>query len=306
MNIEVKNFKKKFKKNQVGPITCSFKEGRMTALLGVSGSGKSVLINAIVGATKSFGGDITIGSYSRRKYNNFKVNKSIGFYSQIDFSLFEITAIEFLKNYALISGISKVDSKKCIEYWLKYFELYNYREKRIKDFSWGMKNRVNLILCFIKNPQILIMDEPGANLDSYWRNKLKNILIKYKKEGKTILMTSHNIDEISEIIDDYVIIEEGKKVFEGSKEQLNIYSKYKVFTQEKIDESDWREFLNLRKIKSFKYDASENSIVVAIDDFRQLNYIYIFLIKKSIPLKNIVKLPINMESIHKALEPKMN
>ncbi|WP_148285972.1 hypothetical protein [Spiroplasma taiwanense] len=78
--------------------------------------------------------------------------------------------------------------------------------------------------------------------------------------------------------------------------------KYKVFLTEKYEIEEFREFLNSKKIKSFKYDSIENSITIAISNYKQLNYVFLYLIKNNLPLKNFVKLPINMESIHKALE----
>ncbi len=161
---------------------------------------------------------------------------------------------------------------------------------------------MNLILCFIKDPEIIIMDEPGANLDSYWRNKVKNLLIDYKKQGKTVIITVHNIDEISDIIDNYIILENGKKIFEGSKLSLGIYSKYKIFIKDIFDVQSFRNYLLQENILSFKFDADENSLVIAAQTYRQINYLFLYLIKNNLPLVNLIKLPINMESIHKALE----
>ncbi|WP_201764816.1 ATP-binding cassette domain-containing protein [Spiroplasma taiwanense] len=208
-------------------------------------------------------------------------------------------------NMSLIMGIRKKEVKAKIKYWIDFFELTNSKDKKISNFSWGMKNRVNLILGLLKEPEILILDEPGANLDSYWRNKIKNLLIQYKNEGKTIISTSHNIDEVSEIIDNFLVIENGKLLFDGSTTDLNIYSKYKIFTTEKYDVDEFRKFLENKSIKSFKFDEQENSITIAIDYYRELNYIFLYLIKNNLPFSNLLKLPINMKSINKVLESKV-
>ncbi|AGR42176.1 ATP-binding cassette domain-containing protein [Spiroplasma diminutum] len=301
MEIILKNFLKKFKKNQVGPISLKIYEKKITAILGSSGSGKSVLINSIIGATRNFKGDIFVKNTSRKKLDNYKVNKFIGFYTQIDFSLYKINVVLFLKTICLVYGIEKKEINKKIEYWLNYFDLWVAKDKNVNEFSWGMKNRLNLILCFIKDAEIIIMDEPGANLDSYWRNRVKNLLVEYKNRGKTIIITVHNIDEISDIIDEYVILENGKKVFEGSREELNVFSKYKIYIKDKFDLDQFRNFLNNKNIKSFKFDEQENSLVISIDEYKQINYLFLYLIKNNLPLVNLMKLPINMESIHNAL-----
>ncbi|AUB31705.1 ATP-binding cassette domain-containing protein [Spiroplasma floricola] len=302
MQIVIKNFLKKFKQNKVGPISCEIKKNRVTAILGSSGSGKSVLINSIIGATKKFKGDILIKNISRKKLFNYKVNREITFYTQIDFALYDIKVTFFLKTMCLSFGINKKEINSKIEYWLKFFDLWEARNKKISNFSWGMKNRLNLILCFIKDSEIIIMDEPGANLDSVWRYKIKKLLINYKEQGKTIIITVHNIDEIADIIDDYIILEKGEKIFEGSKEELDLYPKYKLFIKQKFNVENLKNFLAKYNIKSFKYDETENSLIIGIKNQKQINYLFLYLIKNNLPLSNVNSLPINMEAIHKALE----
>ncbi|WP_342259054.1 ABC transporter ATP-binding protein [Spiroplasma endosymbiont of Dioctria linearis] len=300
--IKFENYIKKFKKKVIGPLNCSIQKGRITALLGSSGSGKTVIINSLLGIIKEFKGDIKIENISRKKGKYFLVNSKIGYYTQMDFSLYVVSAYKFLLDMCIMMGLTKVISRKRIEYWMKYFDIWESRNKPIKSFSWGMKNRMNLILCFIKEPEILILDEPGANLDSYWRNKIKILLMDAKKDGKTIIVTVHNIDEIADIIDDFIIIDNGQNIFNGSAEKLNVYSKYKVYISEQFEVQNFRNFLSTNNIKSFKYDEIENSLVVAIENFKQLNFLFLYLIKNNLPLKNLLKLPINMEAIYKALE----
>ncbi|WP_339030442.1 ABC transporter ATP-binding protein [Spiroplasma endosymbiont of Cantharis nigra] len=302
--IEIQNYIKKFKKNSIGEISFKFKRGEVTALLGTSGSGKSVLINSIISCNKKYSGVIKINDKNINGKNGYQENKGIGFYTQIDFSLQNISLNKYLKNICLIMGLKKKFIKTQIEYWVNFFGLEDAIEKKVKDFSWGMKNRVNLILTFLKNPEIIILDEPGANLDSYWRNKVKNLLIKLKEEGKTIIITAHNIDEINEIIDNYLVIDSGKLIFSGSKQELNVYNKYKLFLQDSFDTLAFRDFLISKKIKSFKYNEVENSIIFATNQLKEINWVFVYFISKSILILNLVKLPINMESVHKAIEDK--
>ncbi|WP_339033428.1 ABC transporter ATP-binding protein [Spiroplasma endosymbiont of Cantharis rufa] len=298
------NFQKKFKKNLIGPISFNVEKGKIVGLLGSSGSGKTVILNALLGIIKKYKGKIVVNNWNRKSHSYEKANRVIGYYTQMDFTLHDISAYNFLKDSCMIMGINNNKIKPRVQYWMKFFDIWEHRSKKIKDFSWGMKNRVNLILCFIKEPELIIMDEPGANLDSYWRNKVKNLLVDFKKQGKTIVITVHNIDEISDIIDDYIILESGKKIFEGSKESIDIYAKYKIFIKDQFDVNSFRNYLMQENILSFKYDSHENSLVIAAKTYRQINYLFLYLIKNNLPLVNFLKLPINMESIHKALENK--
>ncbi|AUB31782.1 ATP-binding cassette domain-containing protein [Spiroplasma floricola] len=304
--INFQDFKKKFKKTQIGPIDLEIKAGKITALCGRSGSGKSVILNSIIGAIKKYKGNIFFNSVNRRKRRSYLQNSLFGFYTQMDFSLYDISAYSFLKLICLSFNIEKNKIKEEIEYWMTYFGLWEERNKKVKNFSWGMKNRMNLIMCFIKRAEIIILDEPGANLDSYWRNKIKNLLKEHKKMGKTVIITAHNIDEIWDIIDDYIILEEGQKIFQGSQKELNIYNKYKLFLDKKFSVEKFKDFLKEKNIKSFRYNEDENSIVFATNSLKEINWIFLYFIGLANPILNLVKLPINMESINKAIEDNQN
>ncbi|ALD66033.1 ABC transporter ATP-binding protein [Spiroplasma cantharicola] len=303
--INFKDYSKKFKKKVIGPFNFSIEKNKITALLGSSGSGKTVILNSLLGIIKKFNGSIDIENFNRKTRKYFIINSKIGYYTQMDFSLYTVSAYDFLLDICIMMGINKKESFKRIEHWMKYFDIWEDKDKKINNYSWGMKNRINLILCFIKEPEIIIMDEPGANLDSYWRKKIKDLLIKYKKEGRTIIITVHNIDEINEVIDNYLIIDSGKLIFSGSKEELDLYNKYKVYLNEKFDIIEFKKFLDSKNIKSFKYDEEEISIVFATKDLKEINWIFIYFISKSIPILNLIKLPINMEAVHKALDSKI-
>ncbi|WP_342258971.1 ABC transporter ATP-binding protein [Spiroplasma endosymbiont of Dioctria linearis] len=302
--IEFSEFFKKFSKTEIGNLSFKIKPSRVTAVIGRSGSGKSVILNSLIGAIKKYKGNISINNNNRKKMDSYKENSLIGFYTQMDFSLYDISAFKFLQIICPSFGIKKKELNEKIEYWMRFFDIWESKDKKLKNYSWGMKNRMNLILCFIKDPQIVILDEPGANLDSIWRNKVKNLLIDFKREGKTVIITVHNIDEIADIIDDYLIIDSGKIVFQGSAEELNIYTKYKIFFFDNIDYKRMKLFLDKKNIRSFKYDFEEKSLVFATNNAKEINWIFLYLLKESIPIFNLIKLPINMDSIFKAIESK--
>ncbi|ARU91300.1 ABC transporter ATP-binding protein [Spiroplasma clarkii] len=93
--IEFKNYFKDYKNFKLGPINVHVQAGKTTAILGLSGSGKSIMINSIIGSIKKYKGDILINDISRKKSGNHVINKLISFYTQIDFSMYELTGWEF-------------------------------------------------------------------------------------------------------------------------------------------------------------------------------------------------------------------
>ncbi|ASP28129.1 ABC transporter ATP-binding protein [Spiroplasma corruscae] len=300
--IEFKNYVKKFKNTKIGPLNFQVEKGKTTAILGASGSGKSVVIKTMIGAISNFDGEVKVCGYSKKKRKAHLANKDISFYTQMDFSLYEMNVVTYLKNMCIVLGVNKKSINHKVDYWLDFFDLKKDAHKKIKNFSWGMQNRLSLILSLIKDTDVIILDEPGANLDSSWRNKMRNLLIDYKNRGRTIIITSHNIDEINDLIDYYVVLEKGKLVFTGTKLDLNMYAKYKMYFYEKFDYESFQKFLSGKNIKAFKYDELENSIVFATNSTKEINWIFLYLIKETTPILNLVKLPVNMDSIYKALE----
>ncbi|AKX34022.1 ABC transporter ATP-binding protein [Spiroplasma litorale] len=300
--VEFRNYVKKFKSTKIGPINFEIKKGTTTAILGASGSGKSVVIKTIIGAISNFDGDVFVSGFSKKKRKAHLANKEISFYTQMDFSLYEMNVVTYLKNMCIVLGIDKKSINQKVDYWLDFFDLKKDAHKKIKNFSWGMQNRLSLILSLIKDTEIIILDEPGANLDSSWRNKMRNLLIDYKNRNRTVIITSHNIDEINDLIDFYVVLEKGKLVFKGTKLDLNMYAKYKMYFYERFDYESFQKFLSGKNIKAFKYDELENSIVFATNSTKEINWIFLYLIKETTPILNLIKLPVNMDSIYKALE----
>ncbi|AVN60472.1 ABC transporter ATP-binding protein, partial [Mesoplasma entomophilum] len=138
--VMVDHFHKKFKDINIGPFSFNIEKGKVTALLGSSGSGKSVFLNSLLGATLNYDGNIFINGNERKKSSSIENNSNVGFYSQMDFSLYSITAYDFLYNMCNVMGLDKTLVKSRIEYWLKKFDLWTSKDKPLNAFSWGMKN----------------------------------------------------------------------------------------------------------------------------------------------------------------------
>ncbi|ATZ18868.1 ABC transporter ATP-binding protein [Williamsoniiplasma somnilux] len=301
----VDHFHKKFKDVNIGPLSFNIEKGKITALLGSSGSGKSVFLNSLLGATLNYEGNIYIDGKERKKSNSIENNSKVGFYSQMDFSLYSITAYDFLYNMCNVMGLNKTLIKSRIEYWLKKFDLWTSKDKPLNAFSWGMKNRMNLILCFIKEPEILILDEPGANLDSKWRGESYKILKEFKEKfNSTIILTVHNIDEVYNIIENFVILEKGKLLFSGSEEELNLYKKINVSFEKDVVLAEVEKLLNQHNILTFNCDLGLNSLVIGLNKQQNFNDALDILEKNHMQPKDVVPQVINMDSIKKALEDK--
>ncbi|SRX64101.1 ABC transporter ATP-binding protein [Mycoplasma mycoides] len=282
-SIVVDNFYKKFKDIEIGPFSFNVEKGKITALLGTSGSGKSVFINSLLGTSINYQGNIFINKNERKKNNSIENN---------------------LYNMCYVMGLEDKLVKDKLEYWLKRFDLWESKDKPLKSFSWGMKNRINLILCFIKEPKILVCDEPGANLDSYWRKEIYTILNEFKKNFNTIILTVHNIDEVYDIIDNFIILEKGKLLFCGTKQELNLYKKTKITFKNNISLQHVEQILNKNDILTFNINYDQNSLVVGLKEFQTFSDVLDLLKKHDFFIKSIESLSIDIDMIKKALEDK--
>jgi len=179
--------------------------GEIFGFLGPSGAGKSTLQKILTGLITNYKGRAIINGTESKKHDNL-------FYEDIgvDFefpSLYEkLTARENLRYFgSLYSG-----EKRNVDELLDMVGLHGHGDKRISDYSKGMKSRLNFVKALIHNPGILFLDEPTSGLDPSNSRIMKNIILEEKKKGKTIILTTHNMLDATELCDRVAFIIDGK------------------------------------------------------------------------------------------------
>ena len=120
----------------------------------------------------------------------------------------------------------------CILELLREVNLYNYRNQRVKNFSKGMRQRIGIAQAIIHSPELLILDEPMSGLDPPGRRMVVDIIENYYREGKTILFSTHNLDDIEALCTDVMVLNKGKILLEKSLSQLREKSSYKIEIEE--------------------------------------------------------------------------
>lgn len=213
MEIRVENLTKKYDKNVViDSLSMNIPSGSIYGFIGPNGAGKTTTMRMMIGLLNGNGGttyydgkDITL--------DKNELLKNIGVFISRPSYYGNLTAYENL------SYIQKVLDKpiKEVDRVLNLVELINAKDKLVKKYSLGMKQRLGLAFAFLNDPEVLILDEPTNGLDPRGIHDMRELLVNLSKNcGKTILISSHNISEIEMIADDICIINHGKKVFEGS------------------------------------------------------------------------------------------
>ena len=196
MNINLSNVKKSFKKQTVlDNVNLNVESGTIMCLLGPSGSGKTTLIRIIIGALKADEGTIKIGEYG---IPGFEPLKHIGFMPQNDGVYNDMSAMDNLKFYGQIHRIKKRELNERVEKTLKLVELWDERNKLVTNYSGGMKKRLSLAIALLHEPEVLLLDEPTVGIDPLLRRSIWDEFHKLKISGKTIIVSTHVMDEVKE------------------------------------------------------------------------------------------------------------
>ncbi|WP_051418401.1 ATP-binding cassette domain-containing protein [Mesoplasma seiffertii] len=306
--VKFDNYLKRFTyKEQIGPLNFTIRKNKVTIIIGRSGSGKSVILNSIMGSYARYKGTIDIAGYRRKSRNGYKVNNEIGFYTQMDFINYDITLRTYLNQIAKVMGLTKEFSEFQIQQLLDLFQLNEHSEKKLKDFSWGMKNRLNLIISLLKDPNLIILDEPGANLDSLWRKKIKEILLEYKNNDKTVIIVVHNIDEVFDIVDDIILIEQGQIIYKSELKDLKLYLRSRLFFKTDIAKhpsyNEFKKQLLESGFEIFEEDLESKTLEIGVlkEEAHKINFLVAMIIKFNMFLEEIINVPMNFESIYNSL-----
>jgi len=213
--IEFRNLSKQYKDVlAVSNFSAQVQSGRVTGFLGPNGAGKSTALRCLLGLVNPTGGEAIIKGAPYSALSN--PIKEVG--AVLDSRGFHpgLTALQNLKVMASASGI---DFSR-IQEVLKVVDLEGATNKRTKGFSLGMKQRLSLAIAMLGDPEILILDEPANGLDPIGIVWLREFVRKLASEGRTILVSSHQLAEMQNTVDDVLIINKGILVAQGSIDEI--------------------------------------------------------------------------------------
>lgn len=226
--IEIKNLTKKFDRfTALDDLNLSLTNGKSIALIGPNGCGKTTLIKCILGLNVIETGDILVDGKSVK--DDYLYRGEIGYMPQIGRYPENMTIAQTLK---MIKDTRKTSETHLDNELLESFELEKIYDKKMGTLSGGTTQKVSAVLAFMFDPKIIILDEPTAGLDPLASEILKNKIIQEKNKGKLIIITSHLLSELDDIVSEIVFINEGKILVQQSVEDLMTERK-----AEKISES---------------------------------------------------------------------
>ena len=221
--VEIQNLHKIFGKNTVlSGINLTINQKGIIAILGPNGSGKTTLIKSILGMVIPDSGEISV--FDQNIKNNPTYRNQIDYLPQIANFPSNLKVRELIKMIKDLRRQSHHDPDL-----IEFFQLQPFLDKKLGTLSGGTKQKVNILLTFMFDSPLIILDEPTTGLDPISLIRLKELIRSAKKSGKTILITSHILNFVEEVSDEIIFLLEGKIYFKGSIKDLKLKTKKQDF-----------------------------------------------------------------------------
>ena len=207
----------KRKVEAVKDLSLEVKLGEVFGLLGPNGSGKSTTLKLILGLVKPTGGSVQVFGDSIQK---LATRQRIGFLPESPNFYRFLSGEELLRFYGRLCGVPSKKIDQRIDELIDLVGLEKGRKRALSTYSKGMLQRIGLAQALVHDPELLLLDEPTAGVDPVGAREIKDLILRLKQKGKTIVLSSHWLDQVEEVCDRVVILHEGKKVLEGRLAEL--------------------------------------------------------------------------------------
>ncbi len=256
--IEIKNLTKKYGNfTAVDDISFNVKKGEIFAFLGPNGAGKTTTIKMLTTLLNPTTGEVFLNGHNVTE-NPHETRRSFGIVFQDPSLDNELTAYENMQFHAILYGLTKNVYKQRIVDLLNLVELYDRKDSYVKNFSGGMKRRLEIARGLLHHPKVLFLDEPTIGLDPQTRNHIWAYINNLnKKENVTIFFTTHHMEEVERIAQKVAIVDHGKILITGTVEEIiqkaeakNLEDAFISLTGNKIREEGGNAGLNQMRISN--------------------------------------------------------
>lgn len=231
--LKVTNVSKNYGKiKAVNNLSFEVDKGEIFGLLGLNGAGKTTTFRMILGLIDDYSGEITLNG----KKIDYSITDKIGFLTEERSLLTKLTVLEQIIYYGVLKSMDKKTIEKKLDYWLKVFEITEYKNRKIKELSKGNQQKIQFISAIINDPELLILDEPFSGLDPLNVELFKKVIIDLKNKGTSIIFSSHRMEHVELFCDRLVVLVKGKSVLSGYlKDIKKDYKKKNIYVKGDID-----------------------------------------------------------------------
>lgn len=297
--VKIQELTKKFGDNiAVDNISLEIEEGEIYGFLGPNGAGKSTTINIISGLISMNHGKVEIMEMDIVKNSN-NAKKNIGIVPQ-DIAIYEdLTAYENVKFFASLYGLSGNLLKERVQESLEFVGLADKAKDFPKTFSGGMKRRLNIACALAHRPKLIIMDEPTVGIDPQSRNHILQSVKKLNSLGSTIIYTSHYMEEVEEIASRVAIMDHGKIIAEGTKDELKSIITDTSTVLITLDFLDGIKEEDIKAIPGVQHVHIEDNVVKinSSKEVNNLDKIILYFTGKNIPIRNVESKTPDLETV---------
>ena len=215
--VRINNINKKFQSVQaVKDVSFSTSPGQIFGLLGPNGAGKSTTIKMIMNIIAPDSGEILFNDKKLQE----KDKDIIGYLPEERGLYKKLKVNEVLLYFASLKNCKKTDAQKNIDYWLEKFDLMKWKQKKVDELSKGMSQKIQFIASIAHDPQILFFDEPFSGLDPVSADTLKEAIMELGANGKTILFSTHIMDQAEKLCSQIMILNKGQEIVSGSLDSI--------------------------------------------------------------------------------------
>ena len=266
--VETKDVVKQFSQHlALNKVSIRVPEGAVFGLLGPNGAGKTTLIRIITRITAPDSGEVLLNGSPLNREDIYKIGylpEERGLYKKMKVG-------EQAMYLARLKGMSRDQAHQEIVKWFNKFEIMGWYNRKVEELSKGMQQKVQFISTIIHNPDLLIFDEPFSGFDPVNAELIKQEMLKLKAEGKTIILSTHNMESVEALCDEIALINKSEVVLQGSVYNLrnehkkDIY-KFRLLTHEYDNEElnldiltneRYNEFTDIRVKKPMNMDQSQ-------------------------------------------------
>ncbi|AKN33409.1 bacitracin ABC transporter ATP-binding protein [Clostridium carboxidivorans P7] len=298
--IETKNLTKEYNGTlSVNNLNISIEEGQIYGFLGPNGAGKTTSIRMILGLIKPTKGSVSVFGYDQNKKNRTDILKNVGALIENAASYPHLTAYENLKIMSTLTNSSKSD----IDEVLKIVRLNDVKNKMVKEFSLGMRQRLGIAMAILRKPKLLILDEPTNGLDPSGIHEIRELIKEIPKlYGSTVLISSHLLSEIDQIATHVGIITKGSLVYQGTIEELRSKGHEKI----KIRTDNMNGTINILNQKEIFHNVQDGYIEIGGLNDGKMGQVIEDIVFKGIKVYRIEEEKTSLEDIFLNLTGKEN
>lgn len=252
--LEVDGISKSFRDvKAVQKVSFSVEAGKIFGILGPNGAGKTTTIRMVAGVILPDEGGITVlGSRDIQQIQN-----RIGYLPEERGLYKKMKVIDQLVFFAELKAIDRKTAEEQAKYWLRLLDASDWATKRVQELSKGMQQKVQFISAILHNPDVIILDEPFSGFDPINVEMFKQIILDLKKQGKTILLSTHNMEQAEQLCDEVCLINKGQVVLSGSISEIKASRANDTLICEYYGDNDIRDLLSGVKILSFTQNRVE-------------------------------------------------